>query len=208
MWFPAVDNAANAQGFQLLNLTKATCPPIDIPIFSPELNRQFTECETWRSNVMARLAAVHPALVILGVARHYTSVYGFTPYDQAWLSGLTEMITQIRQLGAQVMMIGPIPKPPDTVPDCLSAHLTSATDCTFPLTQTVNLAGEAAERATVIAAGGVYVDTQPWFCAGPTCAVIVDNLEMWRDDNHITEPYSAYLGPALAAEIAQVIPPA
>jgi peptidoglycan/LPS O-acetylase OafA/YrhL len=208
MWFPALDEAANAQGFRLLNLTKATCPPIDIPIFSPELNRPFTECETWRTNVLARLAAVHPALVVLGVARHYTSIYGFTPYDQAWLSGLTEMITQIRQLGARVMMIGPIPKPPDTVPDCLSAHLTSAGDCTFPLGQTVNLAGEASERATVLAAGGFYVTTEPWFCAGPTCAVMVDNLEMWRDDNHISEPYSAYLGPALAAEIARVMPPA
>jgi hypothetical protein len=59
-----------------------------------------------------------------------------------------------------------------------------------------------------MAAGGFYADTRPWFCAGPTCAVIVDNLEVWRDDNHITEPYSAHLGPALAAEIAEVMPPA
>jgi hypothetical protein len=120
---------------------------------------------------------------------------------------MAQVITQIRQLGSKVMVIGPIPKPPTTVPDCLSAHLTDAPACTFPLAQTVNLAGEAAERAAVTAAGGYYVDTQPWFCAGPTCGVIVDNLEMWRDDNHITATFSSFLAPALGAELAQVIPP-
>jgi peptidoglycan/LPS O-acetylase OafA/YrhL len=207
MWFPAIDSVANTRGFRLLNLTKATCPPIDISIISPVLGRQFTECEAWRNNVLARIAAVHPALVILGVARHYTSIYGFTPYDQQWLSGMTQMVTQIRQLGAQVMVIGPIPKPPVNVPDCLSAHLTDATACTFPLAQTVNLAGEAAERAAVVTAGGSYVNTQPWFCAGPTCGVIAGNVEMWRDDNHITATFSAFLAPALGAELALVLPP-
>ena len=158
--------------------------------------------------MLARIASVRPALVILGVARHYTSIYGFTPYDQQWLSGMAQMVAQIRQLGSKVMVIGPIPKPPMNVPDCLSAHLTDATACTFPLAQTVDAAGEAAERAAVLAAGGSYVNTEPWFCSGPTCAVIAGNIEMWRDDNHITATFSAYLGPALGAELAVVMPPA
>ncbi|HEY3810207.1 MAG TPA: acyltransferase family protein, partial [Acidimicrobiales bacterium] len=112
MWFPAVDGVANARGWRLLNLTKATCPPLEVPIISPVLGRTFTECETWRQNVLNRIAAVHPALVILGVARHYTGIYGFTPYNNLWMSGLTQMIAQIRLLGAKVVVIGPVPKPP------------------------------------------------------------------------------------------------
>jgi len=206
MWFPAVDAAANARGWRLLNLSKATCPPFDIPIFSPDLGRTFTECETWRNNVLARITAEHPALVILGVARHYVPVYGFIPYDNAWLTYLGQMVTRLRALGSRVLVIGPVPKPPFVVPDCLSAHLTSAAACTFPVAQTINEAGEAAERAAVTRAGGSYVNTQPWFCAGPTCGVMVDNIEMWRDDNHITETFSAYLGPAMAAQIARIMP--
>jgi peptidoglycan/LPS O-acetylase OafA/YrhL len=206
MWFPAVDTAANARGWRLLNLTKATCPPFDIPIFSPALGRTFTECEIWRNNVLDRITAEHPALVILAVARHYEPVYGFTAYDNAWLSYLAQMVTRLRALGSRVLMIGPVPKPPFVVPDCLSAHLTSAAACTFPVAQTISEAGEAAERAAVTGAGGSYLDTQPWFCAGPTCGVMVDNIEMWRDDNHISETYSAYLGHAMAAQIARVIP--
>jgi peptidoglycan/LPS O-acetylase OafA/YrhL len=206
MWFPAVDAAANAHGWRLLNLTKATCPPFDIPIFSPDLGRTFTECEAWRSKVLARIMVEHPALVILGVARHYEPVYGFSPYDNGWLSYLAQMVIQLRQLGSQVLVIGPVPKPPFVVPDCLSAHLSSAAACTFPVAQTINEAGEAAERAAVMNAGGAYLNTQPWFCAGATCGVMLDNIEMWRDDNHITETYSAYLGPAMGAQIAVVMP--
>ena len=76
----------------------------------------------------------------------------------------------------------------------------------FPVAQTINEAGEAAERAAVADAGGFYLNTQPWFCAGPTCGVMVDNIEMWRDDNHVSAIYSAYLGPAMAARIARVMP--
>ena len=125
-WFPAVDVAANKYGWQLYNWTKATCPPIDIPIFSPELGRNFTECETWRQNVLTRIQEVHPAMVVLAVARHYTSIYGFTPYSPQWLTGLAQMVTTIRQMGAKVVVIGPVPKPPVTVYDCLSQHLTDA----------------------------------------------------------------------------------
>ena len=205
MWFPAVDDAANQHGWQLFNFAKATCPPLFISIYSPELGRNFSECDTWRQNVLARIQQIHPALVILGVARHYTSVYGFTPYDQQWLQGMSQMVSTIRQMGSKVLVIGPVPKPQTTVYDCLSEHLSDATACTEPVNVGIKEAGLASERATVEAAGGAYLDVQPWFCTAQTCAAIVDNLLVWRDDNHISEPYSAFLGPAMSAEIASVL---
>ncbi len=205
MWFPAVDVAANQHGWRLYTWTKATCPPLNLPVFSPELGRNFSECETWRQNVLARIQAVHPALVILGVARHYSSVYGFTPYQLPWLQGLAEMVTTIRQTGAKVMVIGPVPKPPFNVPDCLSAHLSDAVACTEPVSTEINDAGMAAERSYVTAAGGTYLDVQPWFCTATRCAVILGNIEMWRDDNHISPEYSTFLGPAMSAQLQAVM---
>ncbi|MGH9055065.1 MAG: acyltransferase family protein [Acidimicrobiales bacterium] len=181
MWFPAVGGAANKYGWRLLNLTKATCPPLFVNIYSPVLGRNFTECETWRQNVLARIQQDHPAMVILGVARHYSSVYGFLPYDQQWLSGLSRMVSTIRAMGSKVVVLGPVPKPQVTVYDCLSAHLADATACTEPLATGINEAGVSAERAAVTSAGGVYIDIQPWFC---------------------TSTISAFLAPAMSAELA------
>ena len=40
-----------------------------------------------------------------------------------------------------------------------------------------------------------YIDTIPWFCTAVTCAAMVDNLLVSRDDNHITATYSGFLAP-------------
>jgi peptidoglycan/LPS O-acetylase OafA/YrhL len=205
MWFPAVDLAANQHGWRLYTWTKATCPPITIPIFSPVLGRNFTECETWRQNVLARIQEVHPAVVILGMARHYGPAAGFIVYQEPWLQGIAQMVASIRQMGAKVVVVGPVPKPPFNVPDCLSEHLSNAVACTEPVSTEINDAGMAAERSAVTAAGGIYVDVQPWFCTATRCGVIVGNIEMWRDDNHISPEYSSFLGPAMSAQLEAVM---
>lgn len=202
MWFPALDYAANRNGWKLYNWTKATCPPIDAPIWSPELGRTFTECETWRQNVLTRIAQVHPALVVLAMARHYIAEYGFVPYQQTWLQGLSEMISSIIKLGPKVLVIGPVPKPQFIVPSCLSENLSSAQKCQVSEDAGYNEAGETLERQAAVQAGASYVRTEPWFCANGQCADIVGNLEVWRDDNHITAVYSNFLGPAMSAELA------
>jgi len=201
MWFPAVDAAADALGWKLLTLTKATCPPLDLPVFSPVLGRAFTECTQWRENVLARIAAVKPALVVLGVARHYSDVYHFTVYGPQWTAGLSAMVRAVRALGPQVLVLGPVPKPPFDVPGCLSVHLSDAPACTESRSQGINGAGMAAERAAVQGAGGTYLDVAPWFCTRRTCAVVVDDLDVYRDDNHITRTYAAFLTPALQPEL-------
>jgi len=155
--------------------------------------------------VLQRIAQVHPALVILAMARHYTSIYGFVPYQQPWLSALGQMVADIRAMGSKVAVIGPVPKPPFIVPTCLSAHLQDATACTVSLDQAINLAGQAAEKKVVQAAGGSYIETEPWFCTSSTCAAIVGNIEVWRDDNHITATYAAYLGPVMSDVLEQIM---
>jgi hypothetical protein len=197
MWYPAVNAAAEQFGWKLITWTKATCPPFPLPIFSPVLGRTFYECDDWRQDVLNQIAAIHPALVILGVARHYTDVYNFTPYSSVWLSGIGQEVSAIRSLGPQVLMLGPVPKPPFDVPGCLSAHLTSATACTVPIGVGLNQSGIAAETMVVNNNGGSYVDTQPWFCTLTTCAVMVDNLVVYRDDNHLTAAYAAFLTPVV-----------
>ena len=197
MWFPALDAAANRFGWRLITWTKATCPPFPLPIISPVLGRTFTECDEWQQNVLDQIQAIHPALVVLGVARHYTNIYGFTPYSPVWLSGMGKEVAAIRSTGAEAMVIGPVPKPPFDVPGCLSAHLTSATACTVPAAIGLNASGIAAEQAVVTANGGTYLDTRPWFCTTTTCATMVDNLVVYRDDNHITQTYVSFLAPAV-----------
>lgn len=52
------------------------------------------------------------------------------------------------------------------------------------------------------------IQTEPWFCASGQRADIVGNIEVWRDDNHVAAVYANFLGPAMSAQLAAVMPPA
>ncbi len=197
-WFPALDAIANLRNWRLIVADKSTCPPLELTVYSPVLGRTYTECAEFRRSALDRIRAERPRIVILGVARHYSTDYHFTVYSDAWISGLAAMVREIRALGPQVIVMGATPKPnlPD-VPSCLSAHLSDTAACTTPTANAVNARGVAAERNAVQHAGGAYIDVEPWICTPETCAVIVGNLLVYRDDNHLTTTYVTWLTPAL-----------
>jgi peptidoglycan/LPS O-acetylase OafA/YrhL len=206
MWFPAFDNLANEFGWHLIPQAKATCPPINITVYSPSLGGWYTGCNQWRAAVVARIQALHPALVVLGFSREYGIPDDHVVVDgAAWMQGLSSMMTTLRATGAQVVLMGDVPYPQTgLVPDCLSAHLTDAVACTMPKQYPYyNPSGVGQEEAVAAAAGASYINTQPWFCYDLTCAVIVNNILVYRDDNHITATYASWLTPVIGADLEE-----
>ena len=124
MWNPAFQQIAAQRRWRLETLTKAGCPLLDLPIANPRLGREYTECEQWRGQILARLQTEHPRLVVLSVMRQYGSRYGwasgFTSYEPAWIDSLGRLVRQLRGTGAKVLVLGPIPDPHSVVPTCLS----------------------------------------------------------------------------------------
>jgi peptidoglycan/LPS O-acetylase OafA/YrhL len=199
MWSPAFEQVAEQRKWRLETLGKITCPLQDLPITSPHLGREYTECEKWRGQVLARLQAERPRLIVLSMSRRYGADFGFTAYDQAWLDSLTRLVAQLRGTGARVLVLGPIPDPHSTVPACVSAHLDEATACSPARPVAVNEGGIAAEAAATVAGGGQYADITALFCTADRCPVIVGNNLVYRDDNHVTIEYAQALRPIVAA---------
>jgi hypothetical protein len=200
-WFPALDRAARAHRWRLVSLTKTTCPPVTISFWSPVLHHPFWECDRWRANAIRRIRAEHAAVVVMGAARHYGAEYHFQVYGARWLAGWRQTVRQVRASGAQVLVFGPTPRPSGNVPDCLSRHPDDLVACTQRRGRAVNAAGERAERDAVQQAGGTYVDVTPWVCTWVRCAVVVGNLLVYRDDNHVTTPFASWLAPVFEAEL-------
>jgi ABC-type Fe3+ transport system substrate-binding protein len=185
-------------------MTKATCPPIDIELFNPDLGRTYTECDEWKSAELARMATLHPSVVILGFSREYGIADDHVVVDgPAWLSGLRQMITTIQNsTGARVVLMGDDPYPQQDVPQCLSVNLSDTPACSIPKHYPFyNPGGIPQEEALTTSTGAGYVDTDSWFCIATTCTVIVGNLLVYRDDNHITASYADWLSPAIGAQL-------
>ena len=204
-WFPALDVIANQRGWRLVTLAKATCPPLEISIYSPILGRQFHECDQWRAAVLGRIRAEKPLMVIAGVARHYGPEYHFDVYGKQWISGLTTMVRELRAITPNVAVFGPTPKPDQDVPSCLSQHLTDVGACVQPLSGSLNTIGSLAERNAVIGVGWSYLPVARWLCTSSQCPVVVDNLLVYRDDNHLTTTITTWLAPLVAAKLDTVL---
>ncbi|WP_230329309.1 acyltransferase family protein [Nocardia aurantiaca] len=199
MWHPAFEPIAAQRHWRLETMAKVTCPLLDLPITSPYLGREYTECEQWRGQILTRLRAERPRLIVVSMSRRYGADFGFVSYDQAWVDSLNHLVGQLRATGAAVLVLGSIPDPHTTVPVCLSEHIDNAAACTPARPVAVNDAGIADEQAATTAAGGQYADLTPLFCTAARCPLIIGDNLVYRDDNHLTVSYARTLGPVIAA---------
>jgi peptidoglycan/LPS O-acetylase OafA/YrhL len=207
MWNPAFQQVAEQRRWRLETLSKGACPLVNLPIANQlsGLVEHFEHCEQWRGQIMARLRAEHPRLIVLSLWRGYGAgngngwLSGFTSYDSAWIDSLTRLVQQLRGTGAKVLVLGPIPDPHSYVPICLSGHLDDATACAQPRSTAVNEPGIASEAAATKAGGGQYADLTELFCTTDRCPAIVGNTLVYIDEEHLTLEYSRLLAPAIGA---------
>ncbi|OBK44633.1 acyltransferase [Mycobacterium sp. 1081908.1] len=208
MWIPAFRQIGTQRPWRLEAMAKAACPMMDLPVANPivsPLVEYLQKCGQWRGQIMDRLRAEHPALVMVSVFRGYTATHsngflsGFSSYDAAWNDGLTRLVRQLRETGAKVLVLGPLPHLTTSVPGCLSEHLNDATACSPPMWYAFDRPGMAAEAAAVKAGGGQYADLSELFCTAKRCPVVVGNTLVYVDGGHLTLEYSRLMAPAIAA---------
>jgi hypothetical protein len=204
MWNPAFQQIAAQRHWRLEMLGKMACPFMDVRITSSfrPLIEHFQHCEQWRGQIIARLRAEHPRLVVVSVWRGYGTddkLTGFNAYDPAWIDSLTRLMQQLRGTGAKVLVLGPIPSPHKSVPFCLSGQLDDATACSLPRSTAVNEPGIAAESAATKAGGGQYADLTELFCTTDRCPVVVGNSLVYLDTSHLMLDYSRLLAPVMGA---------
>ncbi|MEK1224446.1 SGNH hydrolase domain-containing protein, partial [Mycobacterium ulcerans] len=199
MWDPALQLVAEQRHWRLETLAKVTCPMQDLPILSPYLGREYTECEQWRGEIMGRLQSERPRLVVLSMSRRYQPDFSFASYDPAWIDTLNRTVAQLRRNGSSVLVLGPVADPQSSVPTCLSAHLDDAGACAPSRSAATNAGGVAAEQTATEAGGGHYADLTDLFCTPDRCPTIIGNTLVFRDDNHLTTEYAQLLAPVIGA---------
>jgi hypothetical protein len=204
MWTPAFQQIASQRQWRLEMMAKGACPLLDLPIANPlsHLAEYLQHCAEWRAQIISRLEAERPRLIVLSLWRGYgtaESLSGYRAYDAAWIDSVARLVQRLRATGAQVLVLGPIPDPHFHVPVCLSGYLDDVPACTPTRSTAVNESGIAAETAATKAGGGQYADTTDLFCTTERCPVIVGNTLVYLDENHMTFEYARLLIPAIGA---------
>lgn len=217
MWLPALDRAGKARGWQVYLWSKSSCPMTEVGIYLPAYTAPYSACDAWRADVLRRLAAL-PRLDAVVVVRSK----GYTPdlvldgqgsaatpstLPALWQQGTHDLVTRLKAIAPQVVMVEDTPWALGDVPDCLSAHVSDPSACAFPRSQRAHLdAGlVAAEKAGVAGIPGVrFVDPTSLVCPGSTCQVVTPTgVIVYRDGHHLTRTFSR----TLAAKFGRLIAP-
>jgi peptidoglycan/LPS O-acetylase OafA/YrhL len=194
MWLPAFNAAGIRQHWKIVDWTKSSCPAAKLTVFNSSLNRTYTECDTWRAQVIPRIAALKPDLVFVSGSEN---VVGSSVSPAQWSAATLATMNALRSSsGAKIELIQDVPVPAHNLPDCVAAHINSVTKCTFATAKAYSFPSRHRELATdARQAGFTVVDPQSWICTTKTCPAIVGNILVYRDDTHLTATFSAWLAP-------------
>lgn len=195
-WFPALEAIANDRGIELIVLTKGGCPTAAVSIPTNTLART---CPAWRDAVIDFLAAERPDAVIV------TSWAGYPNDDDEWAAGFDETIGRIVGTTSNLVVLGDNPPSSRNPADCLSAHVTSASDCNSDRADVAPTSRHEVERAVTARYGGRFVDTTDWLCGETECPVILGDILLFRDADHLTTNATVWFRPLLQAALAGIV---
>ena len=197
-WFPAVEQIANQRGWRLLTFTKASCVFVDLPIFSPLLKREYTECEAWRPLVIQRLIAEQPDLVIVSSDRWLPPV---NKIDEDPTRQGQAMARLLLQIPGRIAILADTPASNFDVPVCLSRHLDDITRCATSRLAAFGRQHLVRERTAAQAANATLVDLSDAVCPGDPCQPVIGDMIVYRDDHHLTATFAASLAGLLEAAL-------
>lgn len=201
-WFGALNKIGEDKGWQVIVWTKAGCGLSTIVEYSTVLKRNYSECATWQSNTLKRIAALRPEIIVAS-ERTYGAA-GKAPTIKATVAKLTK-------LAPTTVYLADTPLLTFDVPSCLAAHPHAVAQCAvtpFSVDSTVSRA-KANRNATDVDVASLNVpviDPSPWFCTATICPTEMGNTLVYRDNSHATQRFIIGLAPLLLAELTKIDP--
>lgn len=206
-WFDAVAAISTQRHWRLVSMTKEGCTPAEVNIG----NSQNAQCADWREDAMARIAQLHPALVIVSWARwpepgtsHLPGVP--TGYGGPWQDGTAAIFRFLHRSAQHVIFISDTPYLKQSAEECVPGHVSDVRPCTTKRSDSTELPAIRAAELRIAKQEHVdVIDPDSWLCAPKVCPVIVGNLLVYRDDSHMTPEWSRFLAPILDNAIRRTL---
>jgi peptidoglycan/LPS O-acetylase OafA/YrhL len=200
-WFPAIELLARERGWRLVPFTKFSCVFVDMRIWSPRLQREYTECEVWRERVVDRLVALRPDLVIVASDQELPVVVDSD--DDPELQG--EAVARlIRRIPGAVAIIVDTPRSDHDVPACLAQHPKAIERCTTTRSAAFGWRHMRRERMAARLTGATLVDLSAVTCPTDPCPPVVGSMPVYRDHHHLTATFARSLVDELGAALPVV----
>jgi peptidoglycan/LPS O-acetylase OafA/YrhL len=201
-WFPAFERSAKRSHWRLIPFTKSSCVFVDLPVWSPYLDREYTECARWRDRVVSRLQRVRPDLTVIASTRWFPTV---DPADDDPARQGVAMARLIKRLPGAVAILADTPRSEVDVPACLARHRDAIEACTTRRAAAFTWRHLRRERVAARRSDATLIDLSAAVCPTDPCPPIIGRRLVYRDHHHLTATFAASLAPDLAALLAPIL---
>ena len=208
MWRKPIENIAKARGWRIVALQKASCFPIDAMLWRWDKSRAYTECDTWRAKAYEEIARIQPDAIITSGLLGVTLVDPATgrPATNAAAGplfgrGVRSSLHKLMQITPRVYVIGGTPLLPKVASDCLGSRRSTLGTC-VRAPGTAILARNKLWSDAAEAVDAHFINVLPWLCHSSVCPVVVGNIIVYRDADHISTTFAATLEDALARRLS------
>ncbi len=202
-WFPAFEVLAKQRGWRLVPLTKHSCVFVDLPIWSPDLQREYRSCEDWREQVIDRLREIEPDLVVIASNRWLPVM---ADRDNEPERQGVAMARLIERIPATVAIIVDTPRSGVDVPACLVQHRDAIERCTTPRAAALTWRHLRRETEAARLSGATIIDLTSAVCPTDPCPPIIGKMLVYSDHHHLTATFVASLAPVLEQALPDLDP--
>jgi peptidoglycan/LPS O-acetylase OafA/YrhL len=208
-WLPTVQALAEDRGWRLRAITKSACPMVDATVWNGPLKRGYRECDSWREEALALIAAEAPELVLVSSASTYELMDGEggrledgTEAEATWDEALSGYLRRMGE-SAPVIVIADTPRVGYDPAECLATS-DGIEECEASREQMVDAAYAAREADAAAEAGAGLISATNWICFEADCPLVRGSMLVYRDGHHLTATFAARLAERLGAAIDSV----
>lgn len=198
-WFPAVEALAQERGWRLVPYVKLSCPFLDMRVEHLDTSIEYTECATWREEVLGLLAR-HPADLTI-VAMSHRGIFPLLKVDRTVERQAEAIARSVSRIPGRVVIMVDTPRTSVDIPGCIADHPADVRPCAISRAAGfTSLFGVREERAARTSGAGL-VDLIPSICPAMPCQVIRNGMILYRDNHHLTATFSRSLAPQLGVAL-------
>lgn len=208
MWLGPLERLAKAEHWKLLTFMKASCLPVDATEYRVDKHWPYTECDTYREWAYTEMARRKPDRIIISglLAQNFadpadgSKMLTIDASRPVFAAGSLHALQRLRTITPQVYVLGGTPNLDDEPGDCLGTRKATMATCAVPLDRRTAERNEDWQKAAV-ATGAHFVDPVQWFCDKDTCPLVIRDVIVYRDNNHITRTFANTLHIALGRKL-------
>lgn len=208
-WIPPLEKIAEDNGYVVYFLVREGCPAVDQTPWRQNGGGPVTQCADFQDWAAETVEELQPDITLTGTDANengFASEEGELiieddDVEAAVETGMVATLERIMPFSDRTVILGDPPIHEVNPIKCLTKQgEPTLLGCLGPPEDRSLQMRDAVERAGETA-GAEYLETEQWFCWDDLCPTVVGDYVTHRDREHITIPYSLYLGPEIERKL-------